>query len=88
MGKTKDTGAVAANTPVVQYAVQPPKRPLTGTKWGAQGNAGTHAALFAAAQANGGTLTYAQVHATCVGLQHAGFARYAVRRGWVTPVTA
>ena len=72
------TAAPAANTAV--FTVLPPKRPLTGTKFGAGGNAATHQALYAAAQANGGTLTASAAQAVCKAQAHPGFYSYAVKR--------
>lgn len=62
------------------FTVVAPKRPLTGLKYGAKGNAATHAALAAAASANGGTLTAAAAYAVCVAENHKGFYSYAVNR--------
>lgn len=91
MGKPKTAaqGATPDNSVVVRYNVLAPKRPLgTATKHGVNATSGTHAALAAAAQANGGTLTYAEAHAICAAQQDKGFARYAMRRGWLVTQTA
>jgi hypothetical protein len=62
------------------FTVVAPKRPLTGLKYGANGNAATHAALADAAKANGGTLTATQAMAVCVAMQHKGFYSYAINK--------
>ena|SRR5271156_4373890 len=62
------------------FTVVPPKRPLTGLKYGAAGNAATHAALATAAAANGGTLSATAAYAVCVAQNHKGFYSYAVNR--------
>src|SRR5271170_2653000 len=62
------------------FTVIPPKRTLTGLKYGISGNAKTHAALAEAAAANGGTLTATQAMGVCVAMQHKGFYTYAVKR--------
>jgi hypothetical protein len=63
------------------YTVVAPKRPLgTATKHGQGGTAGTHAALAAAAAANGGTLTAAQAVAVCTAQGDKAFFGYAVRK--------
>jgi hypothetical protein len=62
------------------FTVLPPKRSLTGVKYGISGNAKTHAALAEAAAANGGTLTATQAMAVCVAMQHKGFYTYAIKR--------
>ncbi len=62
------------------YRVIAPKRPLTGTKYGANGNDATHHALAEQATQNGGTITYAQALAVCKAQNHARFLGYAIRR--------
>lgn len=59
----------------------------TGTKFGAKGNPGTWQAIQAAVQANGGTITHAQLVAVCNSMAHKGFAAYVVsqRCGWLVP---
>ena len=79
------TVAPAAPQAPIVYTVVAPKRPLTGTKWGGEfgqqtGNPATHAALAAAAAANGGTLTAAQALAVCVAQNHKGFYSYAINK--------
>lgn len=77
---TEVNGVTAApNAPTV-FTVVPPKRPLTGLKYGAKGNAATHAALAKAAAANGGTLTAVEAMAVCTEQSHKGFYSYAVNR--------
>lgn len=80
--KPLPTMAVPTAAPVAQvtYTVVPPKRPLTGLKFGEKGNAYTHAMLAEAAKANGGTLTAAQAMAVCIAAQHKGFYSYAINR--------
>jgi hypothetical protein len=84
MAKANKVAATVAATPapvaVTVYTVIAPKRPLTGLKYGAQGNAATHAALAAAAQANGGTLTATAAQAVCAAQNHRGFYSYAVNK--------
>jgi len=88
----------APNAPTL-FTVVPPKRPLTGVKYGLQGNAYTHAQLAAAAagQANvanvvpttPGQLTAAQAMAVCKACSHSSFYSYAVNRLRIlAPVTA
>ena len=72
--------AAPATQAVELYNVVAPKRPLTGTRYGQQGNAYTHQQLFAAQQTNNGPLTWAQVQATCAACSHKGFAAYALNR--------
>lgn len=66
--------------PVQYYAVIAPKRPLTGVKFGASGNAKTHAALAAAASQHGGKLTMEQLVQVCADQHHKGFLQYAINR--------
>ena len=65
------TQAVQLYTCSTRYVGKP------DTKHGKGGTAGTFAALVAAAQANGGTLTMAQARAVCVANGDPGFAAYA-----------
>ncbi len=69
----------APNAPTL-FTVVPPKRPLTGVKYGLQGNAYTHAELAKAAAANGGTLTATEAMAVCKACSHSSFYAYAVNR--------
>jgi hypothetical protein len=70
----------AAPQQVTTFTVAPPKRPLTGLKFGEKGNAYTHAKLAEAAAQHGGVLTAAQAMEVCVAAQHKGFYSYAVNR--------
>jgi hypothetical protein len=87
MGKKALKLAVAPEAPAApapakveqRYIVQPPKRPLTGTKHG-NGTAATHGLLADAAQANGGSITLAQALAVTKAAGDPGFARYAINR--------
>lgn len=73
--------AAAPQPAVVQYyKVIAPKRPLTGTKFGARGNLATHEALCKAATDNGGKLTMEQVVKVCTDMNHKPFANYAINR--------
>lgn len=77
---TEAAPAAAAPALVTHYTVLPPKRPLTGLKYGASGNAYTHSKLAEEAKAQGGTLTAAQAMAVCKQCSHQGFYSYAVNR--------
>jgi len=55
----------------------------TGT---AQDNARSWQAIQAVLQANGGQATAAALTAAVTQYNHAPFVRYAIRRGWLTPV--
>jgi hypothetical protein len=78
----------APNAPTL-FTVVPPKRPLTGVKYGVSGNAYTHAELAKAAAENGGTLTATQAMAVCKACSHQSFYSYAVNRLHIlTPVVA
>lgn len=70
----------AAPAPATLYRVIAPKRPLTGTKFGAAGNLATHTALCEAATKAGGSLTMAQLQAVCAEQHHKGFLQYAINR--------
>lgn len=76
--KTETPAAQPEKAPT-RYIIAPPKRPLTGTKFG-QGNEAAHHALAEAALKNGGALTQAQAVAVLQPLGHARFWGYAVRR--------
>lgn len=71
--------AASQQAPVTRYKVVAPKGKLSGTKHG-QGTAATHQALVAAANSNGGFLTYAQASAVCKTAGDPGFAAYAIRK--------
>jgi hypothetical protein len=73
-------GVTAPGNAPTLFTVVAPKRPLTGLKYGANGNAATHAALATAAAANGGQLTAVQAMAVCTAQNHKGFYSYAVNR--------
>lgn len=77
---TTVTPAAAPQAAPTVYTVVPPKRPLTGLKYGASGNAYTHSKLAEAAKANGGTLTAAQAAEVCKACNHNGFLSYAINR--------
>jgi hypothetical protein len=69
------------STNKTQYTVVAPKRPLTGLKYGASGNAYTHAQLANAAAASPtGTLTATQAMEVCIAANHVSFFTYAVKR--------
>lgn len=70
----------APQAPATLYKVLPPKRPLTGLKFGEKGNTYTHAMLADAAAQHGGVLTAEQAIAVCIAAQHKRFFGYAVRR--------
>jgi hypothetical protein len=81
---------VAKVAPVANAAVQlytlgvAPRGGLHAeTKHGAGGTAGTYQAIVAALQAAGGAAPFSVVQAVCRENADPGFARYAVRSGWV-----
>lgn len=91
--KGKGTTDAQAATPVQgttdaqRYAPSAKYKGTPATKYGKDGTASTFALLVQAAQANGGTVTYAQARAICADNGDKGFAAYAVRNKYLLPVT-
>jgi hypothetical protein len=88
MGKASkaNTGGAPVAAPATLYTLNGKYTGRQGTKYGSNGTHSTFAALAAVAQANGGTLTYAQAQAACKANGDPGFAAYALRRKYLLPV--
>lgn len=93
IGATAATGAVsAAATPQPAPTLYVPGKynPRPNTKHGTGGTAGTYAAICAAAQAAGGSLTRAQAQAVATANGDPGWVGYALnpKRRYLVPATS